>query len=196
LLWPRLDLPVTSLLTADAALRAWLTTAHTPWLDAIMWTASLIGQSGFAWLVIGAGAALVRPSLAPKVWQLALAVLVCHLVVDGVIKPAVARARPFHATAGVRVVGDEPVTYSFPSGHAASACACAFLLAGALPRARGWFWALAALIAASRVYIGVHYPLDVAAGALIGIGVGVLVGGGRACYSQGSLAGRAGPHGA
>jgi undecaprenyl-diphosphatase len=184
------------LLTADAAFRAWLTTVHAPWLDAIMWTAGLVGQAGFVWLVIGTGAALVRPSLAAKLWQLALAVLVCYLLVDDVIKPAVARARPFHAIAHVRVVGYEPVTYSFPSGHAASAFAGAFMLAGMLPRARRWLWALAVLIAISRVYIGVHYPLDVAAGALVGIGVGVLVSGGGACYSQRSLAGRTGPQSA
>jgi undecaprenyl-diphosphatase len=187
---------LTSLLTADAALRAWVTTVHAPWLDALMWAAGLLGQAGFVWLVIGSGAALVRPSLAAKLWQLVLAVLLCYLVVDGAIKPAVARARPFDAIANVRVVGYEPVTYSFPSGHAASAFAGALIVACMLPRARGWLWALAVLIAISRVYIGVHYPLDVAAGALVGLGVGVLVGGGRACYSQGSLAGPTGPQSA
>jgi len=187
---------LTSLLAADAAFRAWLTTVHTPWLDAIMLAASLVGQSGFVWVVIGAGATLARPSLAAKLWQLAIAVLVCYIAVDHVIKPLVGRARPFHAMAGVRVVGYHPVTYSFPSGHAASAFAGAYIVACMLPRARGWLWALAALIAVSRVYIGVHYPLDVAAGALVGLGVGVLVSGGRACYSQGSLAGRTGPQGA
>jgi PAP2 superfamily len=41
-------------------------------------------------------------------------------------------------------------------------------------------------VAFSRVYIGVHYPLDVACGAVLGIAVGILVSGGRTCYSRGS----------
>jgi len=45
---------------------------------------------------------------------------------------------------------------------------------------------LAVLVAFSRVYIGVHYPLDVACGAVLGITVGILVSGGRTWYSRGS----------
>jgi undecaprenyl-diphosphatase len=185
-----------SLLTADAALRAWLAALHAPWLDVVMGQASLSGQAGFAWLVIGVFATLRRPVLAGRLWQLVLAVVLCYALVDGVLKPAVARARPFEAVADVRVVGYRPVTYSFPSGHAASAFAGAFIVILMLPRARLALWALAALVAASRVYIGVHYPLDVIAGVLVGMGVGVFVAGGRACYSRRSLAGASGPQGA
>jgi undecaprenyl-diphosphatase len=180
----------TSLLAADAALRAWLTTIHTPWLDAVMWQASLAGQAGFIWVVIGLFATGQRRSLAPQLWQLVLAIALCYFVVDEVLKPSIARARPFDVLDAVRVVGYRPRTYSFPSGHAASACAGAFIVSLMLPRASAWLWALAALIACSRVYIGVHYPLDVIAGALVGLGVGAIVTGGRAWYSQGSLAAR------
>jgi len=181
-----------SLLAADAALRAWLTTTHTPWLDAIMWTAGMAGQAGFVWVIIAAVAVRRRPNLAPQLWQLVLAIVLCSVLVDYVIKPAIARARPFDAIEAVRVVGYRPVTYSFPSGHAASACAGAFVVTLMLPRARAWLWGLAALIACSRVYIGVHYPLDILCGALVGLAVGVVVTGGRAWYSQGSLATRSG----
>jgi undecaprenyl-diphosphatase len=181
---------LTSLLTADAALRAWLTTMHAPWLDVIMSQASLAGQAGFVWFVIALFAVMARGGRgAELLWQLALAILLCNVLVDHVLKPGIERARPFDAIADARVVGARPVTYSFPSGHAASAFAGAFVVSLLLPRARGWLWALAALIAISRVYIGVHYPLDIVAGALVGLGVGVLVTGGRAWYSQGSLAG-------
>jgi undecaprenyl-diphosphatase len=60
------------------------------------------------------------------------------------------------------------------------------VLASALPRRRFWWFLLAALIAFSRIYIGVHYPLDVAVGVLVGLGVGVLVTGGTAWYTWGS----------
>ena len=72
-----------------------------------------------------------------------------------------------------RAVPDElleaPSTYSFPSGHATVSFACATVLALAVPRLRWPLFTLAALIAFSRVYVGVHYPGDVLAGAVLGV---------------------------
>jgi undecaprenyl-diphosphatase len=63
-----------------------------------------------------------------------------------------------------------PHTPSFPSGHAASSFACAATLARFAPRRVAIaLYVLAALIAFSRVYVGVHYPLDVIAGAVLGL---------------------------
>ena len=124
------------------------------------------------------------PACRPLLWQVVLAILLALMTVNGVLKPALARSRPFEVIRDSRVVGVRPATYSFPSGHAASAVAGAFVTTLMLPRGRVLLWALAALIAASRVYVGVHYPLDVAVGALVGGAVGVLVTGGRAWYIQ------------
>jgi len=68
---------------------------------------------------------------------------------------------------------DLPATYSFPSGHATVSFACAAVLALAVPRLRVPLYALAALIAFSRVYVGVHYPFDVLGGALLGVGIAI-----------------------
>jgi undecaprenyl-diphosphatase len=64
-----------------------------------------------------------------------------------------------------------PQTASFPSGHAATSFACAATLARFAPRraVAVTLYVLAALIAFSRVYVGVHYPLDVIAGAVLGL---------------------------
>jgi undecaprenyl-diphosphatase len=149
---------------------------------------SLAGRGGLVWLVIGAIAAIRRPSLRPLLWQVLLAVLLAHVTVDLVLKPAIARGRPFEAMLDARVVGARPMTYSFPSGHAASAVAGAFVTTLMLPRARILLWALAAIIALSRIYVGVHYPLDVVVGAGVGMAVAILVTGGRAWYIRGSSA--------
>jgi undecaprenyl-diphosphatase len=175
------------LLTADAALRTWLVTHHTAWLDQAMWSLSALGVAGTIWIAIAAVMASWVPRLRPAAWQVVVAVLLAQLVVDWGVKPIIARPRPFIADTRARVVGYHPETYSFPSGHTATSFAAATVLAFALSRRRAAVtWALAAAIAISRIYIGVHYPLDVAAGVVAGIALGVLVTGGRAWYYEGS----------
>ncbi len=101
------------------------------------------------------------------------------------LKAAVGRVRPWEAL-GLAPLFDAPTDPSFPSGHAAGAFACALfattlLLSPASPgsprRARALLASatllvVAAAIALSRVYLGVHYPADVACGALFGGAVG------------------------
>lgn len=199
--WPnrwRLPLPrpvLESLLAADAALRAWFTTHHAPWLDVAMLTLSRLGQAGTLWIILAAIARLEDPRRAGRLWQMLLAIGLAYLLVDYVLKPGFARSRPFDAMLDVRIVGFRPVTYSFPSGHACSAFAGAWVLTLMWHRIAWLFWTLAALIAFSRIYIGVHYPLDVVAGALLGLAVGALVTGGRACYIERSSLSVSAPQG-
>ena len=87
-----------------------------------------------------------------------------------VIKVLVDRDRP---TTGALI--ELPTTASFPSGHATTAFAAAVALALLVPRTGWWAIPLAAVIAYSRVFLGVHYWSDVVAGALIGTAVAVWV---------------------
>lgn len=81
------------------------------------------------------------------------------------------RPRP-SALAGFTALADDPDAFSFPSGHSAAAFASAVALAGSGAGLGPLLLGFACLIGVSRVYLGAHYPLDVAAGALIGVSCG------------------------
>ena len=103
------------------------------------------------------------------------------------LKAAVDRSRPPQAIGFDALVG-VPSSPSFPSGHAMSAFAVAGAIAVLAPRLRVPVLALAAAIAFSRVYLGVHFWIDVLAGAALGLAVGV----GVACAARRSAQGRLG----
>jgi undecaprenyl-diphosphatase len=100
-----------------------------------------------------------------------LAGLTLSYYIAGTLKILVARPRPFVALTNVILLGSMDKTPSFPSGHATSAFMIAVLLSGRFKK-YALFYAFAALVAFSRVYIGVHYPSDVIAGSLIGAAIG------------------------
>jgi membrane-associated phospholipid phosphatase len=91
-------------------------------------------------------------------------------VVNLVLKPLRRRRRPDRAAYDVPIARHVamPRSTSFPSGHAASAFAFASGVAHELPAAGVPLQAAAALVAYSRVHTGVHYPIDVIAGAIVG----------------------------
>lgn len=155
-----------------------LNTSHAPRLDDVMLLATEVGRAGFVWLVIAAIAA-VFPQHRMAAWRVALAVGLAYLVVDGFIKPLVDRPRPFEVLESVRLITTRPLTPSFPSGHAASAFAGALATSRLFPGAQAILWPLAVLIAISRIYVGVHWPSDVVAGALVGYAAGWFALGGR-----------------
>jgi undecaprenyl-diphosphatase len=91
------------------------------------------------------------------------------------LKHLVGRERPYVTRPEPEPLLTTGLDLSFPSGHASTSFAGATILALLLPRFAIPFYALAAAIAWSRVYVGVHYPADILAGAVLGAGVALAV---------------------
>ena len=135
-------------------------------LDPVVEGLTYAGTYGVVWLAIAATVALLwrRPEI--FVWTLAAAVVA--VLASSALQAAIPRTRP-HADVLVGL----PHSHSFPSGHATSSFACATVIAAFVPRASVPIFLLASLVAWSRVYVGVHYPVDVLAGALLGVALGL-----------------------
>jgi len=130
---------------------------------------SKIGTDGLVWLALALVLALV--------WRRAMSfvfVALAVLAADGLanlVKVAVGEKRPSEPDPLIVI----PHSHSFPSGHTATAFAGATALTILLPRAAPAFYVLALAIAYSRLYVGVHFPLDVLGGAVIGTATALLL---------------------
>jgi membrane-associated phospholipid phosphatase len=130
---------------------------------------SRLGEHAALWLALGAaGAVLDAPRRAR--WRRGLAVVAGTYAVNEAIKAAFRRARP--ALEELPALISTPTGLSFPSAHAASSFAAARAYSGLLPT--GPLYATASAMACSRIYLGVHYPSDIAVGALLGLAMGRL----------------------
>jgi undecaprenyl-diphosphatase len=106
--------------------------------------------------------------------QMAIAGLMC-VTLYKLLKRWAARPRPFTCCTDIRLCGRALDHFSFPSGHTLHAVAFTIIMVEHFPLA-GWaLWPFTLLVALSRVTLGLHYPSDVAAGAMIGAGIAWLV---------------------
>ncbi len=149
-----------------------------PGLDALFGAATWLGDGVvLAALVLGGMAILDRRRLRAHALAMVLSVAVGALPVEAV-KSAVDRDRPARRFAARIEAGEVEVRMpsgplyddrSFPSGHTQAAFGTAAYLSLVYPVLSPLLLGLAALVGLSRIYLGVHFPLDVAAGAAIGI---------------------------
>jgi undecaprenyl-diphosphatase len=156
----------------DRSVQSWVVEHRLGPLDPLFQALSYIGSFGLVWLLLAvaiSGFSWSRPWLWTRV---GVAILLAESLSGG-LKAWIGRDRPPVVDPDPEPLVRVPETYSFPSGHATVSFACATVLAAAVPRLRLPLFALAALIAWSRVYDGVHYPLDVLAGAVLGVALAI-----------------------
>jgi undecaprenyl-diphosphatase len=165
---------MTALAAADRRLlRLARTAGHSPRADRRVARFSRLGEHGAVWLAIGTAAAVAAPPHQRSAWWRAVGSVAGAYVANAALKLVVRRRRPH--LAGLPPLTGTPTQLSFPSAHATTSFAAARLYAQrglpAMP-----LRALACALAASRLYLGVHHPSDVLAGALLGDGIARAVG--------------------
>ncbi len=128
---------------------------------------SRLGEHAALWLAVGAAGALVDPRRRSRWLRAARAVLAAYAL-NTALKAVVRRKRP--VLEGLPALVATPTSLSFPSAHASSSFAAARAYSALVPGAP--LYALATAMALSRVYLGVHYPSDIAAGAALGTLIG------------------------
>jgi undecaprenyl-diphosphatase len=149
---------------------------HNRWLNGFFSFFTFTFSAGLGWYVIMALAILVDPRKGIRVVRhIILPLSGTSILVEYPIKAFFRRSRPFIDFIQAIVIGKKPGSWSFPSGHSASAFAGAWLLSRDFPGQRPFFFLLAALVAFSRIYLGDHYPGDVVSGALSGIALAEIV---------------------
>ena len=129
---------------------------------------SSLGDAGLIWIVLS-----VLLILFPKTRKAGLAsgIALLFMLVTGnmILKPLVARLRPFAVNTAVELLIPPPTDFSFPSGHTYASFASASAIFRNSRRIGIPALILASLIAFSRLYLYVHYPTDVLFGILLGI---------------------------
>ncbi|MFW5701565.1 MAG: phosphatase PAP2 family protein [Bacteroidota bacterium] len=103
-----------------------------------------------------------------------LAAVLADQINSNILKDLFDRPRPCHIMTDIRLLVGCGGGRSFPSSHAANNFALATVLTFFYGRWKWWFYSGAALVAFSRTYVGVHYPLDLLGGAVVGLTIGWL----------------------
>jgi membrane-associated phospholipid phosphatase len=152
-------------------LYAMRTRFHSPAAEAVAKALGKIGEYGAIWFAIGIVLAFVDPDNGDD-WLIGGILGPVAIGLNFGVKLIVRRPRP--VLEGLPPLGGAPSSLSFPSAHATASFACAPAKTRIAPEAALLF-VLAAGIAACRPYLGMHYPSDVLAGALLGTGQGLVV---------------------
>ncbi len=157
---------VRQLLAFDEAILLGLRRWQLPTVTRLMRVLTRVGD-GSSWIFLGL-VLLAAGGPARRCGMLLGGAALFATLLSQALKRICKRPRPSSGIGGFIALAENPDVFSFPSGHTCAAFAVAIALAG-----QGWLgplhFSLALAIGMSRVYLGAHYPLDVAAGATLGL---------------------------
>jgi undecaprenyl-diphosphatase len=160
----------------DTELFLWLNGHHAPWADAIMtWVTARNSWIPFYVILLGWIGWQYRRHAWGIVGSIFVTILTADQFTSSFLKPNIQRLRPCYVSElqnQIHNLGGCGGTYGFASSHAANSFGLAMILwlifKDKHPAFR-WVFVWAVLVSYSRIYVGVHYPLDILAGALVGI---------------------------
>lgn len=140
-----------------------------PWANRLFYTASAVGDYSLIWHLLAASAALFGGKRARRnLLRTSLVLGLESALVNGLLKSLSSRRRPPEDKPRPLYLR-QPITSSFPSGHASSATVAAVLLGEATPPAwRPLLRVAATLVALSRIHVRIHHASDVLGGASVG----------------------------
>lgn len=151
-----------------------------PVLDFIMALISFLGEEGILFIAIIIVLLCFKKTRKIGV-TMAAALLFMQIANNMILKPIIARPRPFNYEGyidfnypNIAFFGKIPSSYSFPSGHTASAFTCATAMAANNKKGGAVMYVFAVLMGISRIYLHDHYPTDVIGGAVLGIIYGII----------------------
>ena len=158
-----------AILGVDGAILLAIQSLRTELLNGIAVFYTHLGDTGMMWILLSLVLLCNKKTRKAGFWSL-IAMLMGMICTNVVLKHLIGRTRPWIDVAGLTALVAEPDPNSFPSGHTCAAFAAGIVWLRLLP----WKWGrvtavvLAVLMGLSRLYVGVHYPTDVLAGALVG----------------------------
>ena len=142
-------------------------------LNPYMIELSSLGDFGKIWIFLS----IILLSIKKYRWvgiSIILALVLSLIFGNGILKPLVARVRPYMVYPGISILNSLPMDYSFPSGHAFASFAAAITIYCQNRKFGLMMLVVAVGIGFSRMYLFVHYPSDVAVGAILGIISGIV----------------------
>lgn len=146
-----------------------------PLCDIFFKSITHLGDAGIFWILLTVVLLCFKQTRKAGIYS-ACALIGSLIINNFILKNLVDRVRPYEVVEGLKCIVSHAHDASFPSGHTGASFASAIAIHKQIPKKFAVFFiVLAALIAVSRLYVGIHYPTDVLGGLITGISIGLLV---------------------